>query len=829
LPAFAFQSSVFAWVGSLFLIVVLYAGSEHWMTISLATIAVFLPFTPFPLSLLGGFIYLVLLVGAMYLGSKESLPFTATTVLLILLISATWNVSNSAHFPLNPASDFQYSDDIMRTTDTPFYISDFPAAYSKAISNLFNFRAALNFGNVLSVLWHNLIVICFGDTGLLQAFSWTAVIWAAAWFTGRPIVRLPMMLHKKIEMSFLFLLAIPIIYYAFYALDGVRYLVEMPIYAVASILAAQWMMNNKIMTFRELEIRGHETERKFGTTAVQEMSLSTDVESIEDFANYEETKKEIYNSIVIPLKKPEISIAYNINPPKGILLFGPPGTGKTFLMKALSKKLEYDMLYVKTSEMLSSLYGESEKNVSKIFEHAKKAAPCILFFDEIDAIGKKRSSEDYVTSRVLDTLLVEMDGIMSKPGKPVIFVAATNVPQLIDKAFMRPGRIDKIIYMPLPDRKGREAIFKVKLKGLPVSDDVDIGKLAEETDRFSGADIALVVQEAKGRVVENLTNKLEEDQPAKGAIEPITMDDLFSAAKGIKPSTSLSDLDTYEKFQYDFERKRKKEVKKEEGEILFKDVVGMDDVKDALRQSLELPIKHPELIKEYKIEVSKGILLFGPPGTGKTYLAKAAAGEFKIPILLASGADLMKKGPSAAADELKTIFNRARENPPAIVFIDELETVAPLRSSSELVVGQLLQEMDGLAKNKNIMVIGATNMPHMVDTALLRPGRFDKIIYIGPQDLASRKELFRMYLAPFGKGVDFDALAKSSDGFSAADVKSICSEVKIDAAKERIKGSAQPSITTEKVMAKLLSRRPSITQQMLRAFEMFMQEYGERR
>jgi transitional endoplasmic reticulum ATPase len=829
LPAFAFQSAVFAWVGSIFLIVVLYTAADHWATISLATIAVFLPFAPFPLSFLGGFIYLVLLVGGMYLGSKESMPFTVTTVLLILLASATWNVPNSAHFPLNPASNFQTNDYLLRATDIPFYYSDFLPAYSKAISNLVNFGAAMNFGNTLGVLWHNLMVICFGDTGLMQALSWMAVIWSAVYFTGRPLVRLPMMLHKKVEMSFLFLLLIPVIYTIFYALDNSPYLIEMPIYAVASILVAQWMMNNKIMTFKELEIRSHETEKKFGTTAVQEMSLSTDVQSMEDFANYEETKKEIYNSIVIPLQKPEISIAYNINPPKGILLFGPPGTGKTFLMKALSKKLDYNMLYIKTSDLLSSLYGESEKNVSKIFQNAKKTAPCILFFDEIDAIGKKRSSEDYVTSRVLDTLLVEMDNTMSKPGKPVIFVAATNVPQLIDRAFMRPGRIDKIIYMPLPDRHGREEIFKVKLKGLPIADDVDPGKLADETDRFSGADITLAVQEAKGRVVDNLTEKLTEDQPAKGEIELITMDDLLSAAKSIKPSTSFSDLEAYEKFQYDFERKRKKETKKEEGAIDFKDVVGMDDVKETLKQSLELPIKHPELIKEYRIEVPKGILLFGPPGTGKTYLAKAAAGEFKIPILLVSGADLMKKGPSAAAEELKTIFNRARENPPAIVFIDELETVAPLRGSSDIIVGQLLQEMDGLAKNRNIMVIGATNMPHMVDTALLRPGRFDKIIYVSPSDLAARKDLFKMYMAPFEKGLDLAALAKSSDGFSAADVKSVCSEVKIDAAKEKIRGMGQPSITTEKVMAKLVSRRPSITQNMLREFERFMQEYGERR
>jgi SpoVK/Ycf46/Vps4 family AAA+-type ATPase len=828
LPAFAFQSAVFAWVGSLFLIVVLYTAAEHWATISLATIAVFLPFAPFPLSFLGGFIYLVLLVGGMYLGSKESLPFTVTTVLLILLASATWNVPNSAHFPLSPAGNFQTNDYLLRATDMPFYPSDFIPAYSKAISNLFNLRASMDFGNTLGVLWHNLMAICFGDTGLMQALSWMAVIYSAVYFTGRPIIRLPMMLHRRIEMSFLFLLAIPAIYAIFYALDNSPYLIEMPVYAIASIAAAQWMMNNKFMVFKELEIRRHEGIKKFGTDAISDLSLSTDVQSLEDVGNYEETKKEIRDSIVMPLKSPEISYAYNVSPPKGILLFGPPGTGKTYLMKALAKELEYSILYVQVSGLMGSLYAESEHAITKSFNTARKQAPCILLFDEIDAIGKKRSSEeDPVTSRIFDTLLQELDG-KTASNKKIIFVATTNVPQLLDHALMRPGRIDKIIYMPLPDAHGREEIFKVKLRGLPVAEDINVEKLAMETDRFSGADIDLVVQEAKERVVSNMTKDLKEDERARGMIEPITMDDLLIVARSIKPSTSLSDIEAFDKFQYDFERKRKKETK-DESTVDFKDVVGMDDVKDTLRQSLELPIKHPELIKEYKIEVPKGILLFGPPGTGKTYLAKAAAGEFQIPILLVSGADLMKKGTSAAAEELKTIFNRARENPPAIVFIDELETVAPLRGSSDIVVGQLLQEMDGLAKNRNIMVIGATNMPHIVDTALLRPGRFDKIIYVSPSDLAARKDIFKMYMAPFEAGLDFAELAKASDGFSAADIKSICSEVKIDAAKEKIKGLGQPSVTTEKVMAKLVSRRPSITQNMLREFERFMQEYGERR
>jgi SpoVK/Ycf46/Vps4 family AAA+-type ATPase len=826
LPAWAFQSTVFAWVGALFLALVLYTARDHWATISLAMIAIFLPFAPYPFSLLGGLVTLVFLLGGMYLGSKESIPFTIVTILLILLFSSVWGETfNSAFFPLNPDIAF-LSDDNLKRGDIQFSFLEFVRSFSKSLSNMVDFRASMGLGDTFGVLWANLITICFGDTGLIQAFLWAIVIWFAVGLTGMPFARLPKL---PIHAPFLLVLIVPFLYIPIYALDNVPYRWEMPLYILATILIAQFLMNNKIVAFRESEIKKEEGERKFGTSAVHDLSLSSDVSSFEDFGDYEETRKEIYNSIILPLKHPEVAYAYSIKPPKGFLLFGPPGTGKTFLMKALAKKMDYKILYVQTSELLNSLYGETEKSISKLFKDARKNAPCIILFDEIDSIGKRRSSEDHVTSRVLNTLLQELDGMASK--KNVIFVAITNVPHLLDPALIRPGRIDKIIYMPLPDKNGRKEIFKVKLKNLPTSvDDEDLEDLANETERFSGADIALVVNEAKEKVVSKITAKFTEDQAPKGEIEPIVQQDLLDVIRTIRPSTSISDLDGYEKFKYDFERKRKKEEKKE-GTITFADVVGMEEIKEDLKQSLELPIKHPELIKEYKIEVPKGILLFGPPGTGKTYLAKAAAGEFKIPILQISGADLMKKGYSAASEEMKIVFNRARENPPSIVFIDEIETIAPVRGSSDMLIGQLLQEMDGVRSNKNIMIIGATNMPQMVDPALLRPGRFDKIIYIEPQDVRARKDLFRMYLSPFDKHIkesEMSAFAKASAGFSAADVKSICSDVKINVAKENIRGKA-PVLKAEDVLSKIESRRPSITPNMLKDFEVFMREYGERR
>ncbi|MCX6773489.1 MAG: AAA family ATPase, partial [Candidatus Micrarchaeota archaeon] len=769
-----------------------------------------------------GLVSLVFLLGGMYLGSKESIPFTIVTILLILLFSSMWGETfNSAFFPLNPSINF-LQDDNMKRGDIQFNPIDFARSFSKSISNMVDFGASLGLGDTFGKLWANLVLICFSDTGLLQAISWALVIYFAVSLTGMPFIKLPKL---PINPPFLLILTMPLLYIMIYALDNVPYRWEMPVYIFATILIAQILMNYRIVAFRESEIKREEGERKFGS-AVHDLSLSSDIASFEDFGNYDETKKEIYNSIVLPLKHPEVAFEYGIKPPKGFLLFGPPGTGKTFLMKALAKKINYKIMYIQTSELLNSLYGETEKSISKLFKDARKNSPCILVFDEIDSIGKKRSSEDHVTSRVLNTVLQELDGMGSK--KNVIFVAITNVPHLLDSALIRPGRIDKIIYMPLPDKHGRKEIFKVKLKNLPTSiDDNDLEELANETERFSGADIALVVNEAKEKIISKITSRFNEDEAPKGDIEPLVQQDLLDVIKTIRPSTSISDLEGYEKFKYDFERKRKKEEKKE-GAITFADVVGMEEIKEDLKQSLELPIKHPELIKEYKIEVPKGILLFGPPGTGKTYLAKAAAGEFQIPILLISGADLMKKGYSAASEEMKIVFNRARENPPSIVFIDELETIAPVRGSSDMLIGQLLQEMDGVKTNKNIMVIGATNMPQMVDPALLRPGRFDKIIYIEPQDLKARKDLFKMYLSPFEKGIDMEDLAKASQDFSAADIKSICSDVKINVAKQKIKGNL-PKLRTEDVISKIQSRRPSITPAMLEDFKAFMREYGERR
>ncbi|MFH1222088.1 MAG: AAA family ATPase [Candidatus Micrarchaeota archaeon] len=467
----------------------------------------------------------------------------------------------------------------------------------------------------------------------------------------------------------------------------------------------------------------------------------------------------------------------------------------------------------------------SEKNIAEAFDNARKHAPTILFFDEIDSIGKKRdaSGTDEVTPRVLSTLLQEMDGAV-KSKSHVIVIGTTNVPNQLDPALLRPGRFDKIIYMHLPDAPARKDIFMKITKNLPLADDVDFSMLAKKTDRFSGADIKNVVNESK-RIAAKSAEK-------KGSVVPITMADFLAVLRLVKPSTGFEQLEVYEKFRMDFERSVIGVAKPEEEkkELTWSQVAGMEDVKKALLETIQLPLLHEEMMKKFSVKPSKGILLFGPPGTGKTLLVRAAANELNVSFQTLSGADLSKEGPFKATGIIKEAFNRAKENTPAILFVDEIETFAPARGmSSSEVVGQFLTEMDGTRELKGVVVIGATNMPELVDKALLRPGRFDKIFYIPPPDAATRKEIFKIHLVEFAKGVDLQQLADATEGFSGADIASICQEAKMAALREKLAGKENPKIKTGQVQDIIAVRKPSITPPMLRTYENFLEKYGERR
>lgn len=465
----------------------------------------------------------------------------------------------------------------------------------------------------------------------------------------------------------------------------------------------------------------------------------------------------------------------------------------------------------------------SEKNISELFSIARKDSPCILFFDEIDSIGKKRElyTADDVAPRIMSLFLTELDGFATK--KDVIVIGATNIPNQLDHALMRPGRFDKIIYMSLPGKKARKAIFKVHTKKIPLSPDVDFARLADITKRYSGADIKNVCTEA--------TRLAASEAAEKGVVVPVMMDHFTTVLESLRPSVSIAKLEEYKQFRLDFERRIGKEKKKRKEEaVKWDDVAGLDEVKSALLEAIEIPLLHEDLIKELKIKPSKGVLLFGPPGCGKTMLVKAAANELNAAFLTVSGASLMKKGYEGSVTIVKETFNRAREQAPCIIFMDEIEAMAPSREVfASSVLSQLLAELDGIKELKNVVLVGATNKPGMLDPAILRPGRFDKIMYIPPPDIESRKKIFTLNLSTVDrKGINLDEIAELTDGFSGADIASICQEAKMRVVRARIR-KKKFRITTAVLKGIIKRRKPSTTASQLREFALFMGEYGERK
>ncbi|NYZ60273.1 AAA family ATPase [Candidatus Micrarchaeota archaeon] len=817
MPALAYQSTILAWIGLLLLAIVLFEMFDNWGVIALLEIVCLAPFAAFPLSMFSGFIYLFMIWGSLHFGSRKSVIISVPAVLLILLLSSIWLVDNSAFFPITKSLYEPGLDSL--TVDKPAVgLGDVAGSIGPAFANAFNLTGARDVFPALGKIWDNLMRLIFMDFGLFQILVWAGVLYLVGWLPAQ-------MRGKRAQAkSASALLLVPILYFAMSIVLRFSFQPAMAFYAVASVAVVAAMDFAGLGISREKEIRAEERMKSYGKLGIEDLRLGAGEKSLDDVGGYEDVKKELKESIIIPLEEKELVEAYGLKPPAGILLFGPPGTGKTMLMRALAKELGYGFDYIKTSEILSMWYGESEKNVAEIFTNARKKGPSIVFFDEIDAIGKKRTADsmDDVGPRVLSSLLQEMDGYKGK-GKPVIVVGATNVPNKLDPALMRPGRFDKIIYMHLPDYEARKAIFKVHLSKIPTAPDVDLNKLAKMTERYSGADIKNVVTEA--------LNAAAQQAMAEKKIVPVSMAQLLNVLNYTKPSTTFAQLEDYDEFKVDFERSIAKETKpaeKEEKKLKWSDVADLEDVKGAFREAIEIPLLHPELMEQYKVRPSRGILMFGPPGCGKTLVVKAAADEMDITFLSVSGAQLMKQGYGHAVNVIKDTFNRARENTPAVVFVDEIETIAPSRESGRTdIVGQFLTEMDGLKELKGVVVVGATNRPALLDAAILRPGRFDKIFYVHPPDVKGREQLFSIHLGEFAKGLDVAKLARLSEGFSGADIASLAQEVKMHMVRERIAGR-EPKLDNDKVFHMLSLRRPSITREALMEYESFMREYGER-
>lgn len=533
-----------------------------------------------------------------------------------------------------------------------------------------------------------------------------------------------------------------------------------------------------------------------------------------DIGGYEDAKKEIKEYIELPLKNRDVAMKYGLKPPKGMLLFGPPGCGKTMMMRALANESKLNFLYVNISDIMSKWYGESEARLRELFNNARKNSPCILFFDEIDTIGVKRESHtgDSVTPRLLSLMLSEIDGLHSEDG--VIVVGSTNVPQMLDKALLRAGRFDKLIYIGPPNKEARKQILQIHCIGKPLAEDVDFDKLAEITERYSGADLANLCQEA--------ARKVASEAIEKGADRKITMADFIELIKKYKPSITLQMIEDYEKFRLDFERRvRKGEEENELGEKLtLNDIGGYNEIKTELKELLELQLYHYKLLEQLKVPPIRGILLYGPPGVGKTMMAKALAKTLNVKLIALSGAEIMYKGYEGAIAAIKEVFNRARENKPAIVLLDELDAIASKRNyksyaDSSKIVNQLLTEMDGIRSLKEVVVIGTTNRLKAIDPALLRPGRFDKIIHM---PLPNREERLDILMKYIGKEecekVDCEILAEQTEGYSGADLSALAREAKMKMLKSILRGESNRTLTKEDLIDALNKIHPSVKKRL---------------
>jgi transitional endoplasmic reticulum ATPase len=484
--------------------------------------------------------------------------------------------------------------------------------------------------------------------------------------------------------------------------------------------------------------------------------------------------------IELPLRHPELFERLGIEPPKGVLLYGPPGTGKTLIAKAVANEVDAHFITLSGPEIMSKYYGESEGKLREVFEDAQENAPSIIFIDEIDSIAPKREdTKGEVERRVVAQLLSLMDGL--KARGQVIVIAATNIPDAIDPALRRGGRFDREIEIGIPDKKGRLEVFQVHCRGVPLAENVDIGKMADNTHGFVGADIALLVKEAAMRALRRILPqiKIDEEIPAEILDQlKVTSDDFDEARKLVEPSAM-------------------REVLVEIPDVTWDQVGGLDEVKKDLQEAVEWPIKYGTIFERLKTKPPKGILLFGPPGTGKTLLAKAVAHESECNFIAIKGPELLSKWVGESEKGVREIFRKARQASPTIIFFDEVDSLVPVRGSyegsshvTESVVSQILTELDGLEELKNVTIIAATNRPDMIDTALLRPGRLERHIYVPPPDSEGRRKIFDVYLTnagtPLASDVDVDVLVSQTDGYVGADIESLVREAKMEAMREFI-------------------------------------------
>jgi transitional endoplasmic reticulum ATPase len=500
----------------------------------------------------------------------------------------------------------------------------------------------------------------------------------------------------------------------------------------------------------------------------------------EDIGGLTRELEMVREMIELPLRHPELFERLGIEPPKGVLLYGPPGTGKTLIAKAVANEVDAHFVTLSGPEIMSKYYGESEGKLREVFEEAQEHAPAIIFIDEIDSIAPKREdTKGEVERRVVAQLLSLMDGL--KGRGQVVVIGATNIPDSLDPALRRGGRFDREIEIGIPDKKGRLEIFQVHSRGVPLADDVKLDSYADTTHGFVGADIALLVKEAAMHALRKIIPKIDLDQeiPAELLEElKVTGTDFDEARRHVEPSAM-------------------REVLVEIPDVTWEDVGGLEEVKQELKEAVEWPLKYPVVFAQLQTKPPKGILLFGPPGTGKTMLAKAVANESECNFISVKGPELLSKWVGESEKGVREIFRKARQASPSIIFFDEVDALVPKRGTymgsshvTESVVSQILTELDGLEELKNVTVIGATNRPDMLDPALMRPGRMERHIYVPPPDAESRKKIFAVYLRDaetlLADDVRIDDLIDKTEHYVGADIEALVREAKLAAMREFI-------------------------------------------
>ncbi len=498
--------------------------------------------------------------------------------------------------------------------------------------------------------------------------------------------------------------------------------------------------------------------------------------------------QQVREVVELPIKYPQLFDRLGIDAPKGVLLFGPPGCGKTMTARAVANETSAHFIHISGPEIVHRYYGDSEAHLREVFKEARDRAPTIVFFDEIDAIASKREDvSGDVEKRIVAQLMALMDGLESR-GQ-VIVVAATNIPDSVDPALRRPGRFDREISVRVPDREGRLEILRIHTQTMPLAKDVDLVKIADATHGYVGADLKALCQEAAMITLRRLVPDFDaEDGITEEMLEGLEVGNIAfaEAMKRIKPSTG-------------------REVFRDVADVRWADVGGLDEAKQVLREAIEWPLRHSDLFLQIGTTPPKGILLSGSPGSGKTLLAKAVAKESGVNFIAVKGPELLSKWVGESEQSVREVFRKARLAAPCIIFFDELDALCPVRGSGssdsgvgDRIVSQFLTEMDGIEELKGVVVLGATNRLDMVDPALLSPGRFDLVVDLPLPDRDTRRAIFAVHTQgkPLAADVDMDTLADLTEGLVGGDIASLCRRATMQAIRDYVEhqGGGPPGV-----------------------------------